>query len=377
MFLRRVDKVSGDITVAISGMNARPDNPGPGLAVARCLRESSDFHGRIIGLGYDGLDPGLYLGEICDAGYILPYPSSGDEALMEALRSIQYKENIDFFIPCLDAELPGIVRLKPLLNDMGICVFLPDQEQLRLRNKDRLKELADHAGIDCPETKSITSMDFFEKCEKKGWPFPFVVKGLFYDAEVVNSVSEASSAFRRIAAVWGFPVLVQKYVKGEEINLSAVGDGEGNILGAVMMKKMAVTSKGKAWAGISISDHVLYDASAALVKAIKWRGPLEVEVMRSRDGVYRLIEINPRFPAWIYLSAGVGRNLPLTLLQLAIGKRIPEFAETRTGILFIRYAEETITTIEEFEAVMMKGGHSLAERRNNDRFKRNNAKDSN
>ena len=28
------------LTVAVTGMNALPDNPGPGLAVARCLREA-------------------------------------------------------------------------------------------------------------------------------------------------------------------------------------------------------------------------------------------------------------------------------------------------------------------------------------------------
>jgi len=115
-------------------------------------------------------------------------------------------------------------------------------------------------------------------------------------------------------------VVVQEMVKGEEYNLSAVGDGEGNLLGPVMMKKMAVTDKGKAWSGISIDDQPLLEASAALAKAIKWRGPLEVEVMRDQQGHYQLIEINPRFPAWIYLSVGVGRNLPLTLLQLAMGR---------------------------------------------------------
>ena len=81
-----------NITVAITGMNAKPDNPGPGLAVARCLRESPEFTGRIIGLGYDGLDPGLYLKDYCDAGYILPYPSSGDDALIDSLTKIQKKE---------------------------------------------------------------------------------------------------------------------------------------------------------------------------------------------------------------------------------------------------------------------------------------------
>jgi carbamoyl-phosphate synthase large subunit len=96
-----------------------------------------------------------------------------------------------------------------------------------------------------------------------------------------------------------------------------------------------------------------------LIKAINWRGPLEVEVMRDRHGRYQLIEINPRFPAWIYLSAGVGRNLPFTLLQLALGQTPAEFPDARAGVLFIRYAEETIVSINDFEKVIMNGGHTL------------------
>ena len=352
-------QVTINATVAITGMNAKPDNPGPGLAVARCLREAPEFQGRIIGIGYDGLDPGLYLKEYCDAGYILPYPSSGDDMLIDALSKIQEKENIDVLMPCLDAELPSMIRLRPVIEDLGFKVFLPTQEQLRLRNKDRLEELAKHAGIECPTTKTITTSGFFHECEDKGWSYPFVVKGLFYDAETVHNEAEAIAAFRRIAAEWGFPVLVQKFVKGEEYNLTAVGDGQGNLLGPVMIKKMAVTGKGKAWSGISIDDKTLLNASNALAKAINWRGPLEVEVVRDRNGRYQLIEINPRFPAWIYISSGVGRNLPLTLLQLTLGHTPTTFPQTKTGILFIRYAQETITTINDFESVVMQGGHTL------------------
>jgi carbamoyl-phosphate synthase large subunit len=348
-----------NITVAITGMNARPDNPGPGLAVARCLREAPDFKGRIIGLSYDALDPGLYLPEYCDAVYLLPYPSSGDDALLDQLRIIQQKEHIEVLIPCLDAELPGMVRLLPALEEMGFTTFLPNPEQLRLRNKDRLPELAEMAGIYCPEIKPITQAGFFYHCQDEGWSYPLVVKGLFYGAKIVHSADAGADAFREIAAQWGFPVLVQRFIKGEEYNLTAVGDGEGNLLGPVMMKKMAVTDKGKAWSGISIDDQALLDASTSLAKAIRWRGPLEVEVMRDPQGHYQLIEINPRFPAWIYLSVGVGRNLPFTLLQLALGKSPKKFTKTKSGILFIRYAVETIVPIADFEAIVMQGGRAL------------------
>jgi carbamoyl-phosphate synthase large subunit len=348
-----------DCTVAVTGMNAKPDNPGPGLAVARCLRESQEFTGRIIGLGYDALDPGLYLNDYCDAGYLLPYPSSGDELFISTLRKIQEREKFEALIPCLDAELPGMIRLQPLLNDLGVKVFLPTREQLRFRNKDRLVELAEHAGLECPETKSITDSGFFHDCADKGWTFPFFIKGLFYDAAIVYNAQHAVDVFRRIASEWGFPVLIQKLVKGEEYNLTAVGDGAGNMLGPVMMKKMAITDKGKAWSGVSIDDNTLYQASAKLVSAINWRGPLEVEVIRDRNGHYQLIEINPRFPAWIYLSVGVGRNLPLTQLQLTLGQQPTTFAQTKSGIMFIRYAQEATVSMHEFEEVIMNGGHDL------------------
>jgi carbamoyl-phosphate synthase large subunit len=181
------------------------------------------------------------------------------------------------------------------------------------------------------------------------------VKGVFYDARVAANAEEASAAFRSIAAEWGLPVLVQRWIAGEECNLTAVGDGTGGLHGEVMMKKRAVTARGKAWAGVSINDEDLAGIAHRLVAALKWKGPIEVEVMRDTKGGYHLIEINPRFPAWIYLSQGVGRNLPALLLALAFGRETPPLAPPRPGMLFLRYAQEIIVPLSSFEALMMAG----------------------
>ena len=340
--------------VAVTGMNARPDNPGPGVAVARCLREARNFDGHIIGLGYEALDPGLYLPQYCDSGYLLPYPSSGDHAFLERFAEIVEKESIDALVPCLDAELPSICRLTGSLQDMGVTTFVPESEQLALRNKDRLEELASHAGIDCPKTKAITSGDFF-RTPGDGWQYPMVVKGIFYDAAVVDNEQEAVAAFERISQRWGLPVLVQRFLDGEEVNLTAVGDGEGKLLGTVMMRKLAVTDKGKAWAGVSIVDENLYEASRALVAATKWRGPLEVEVMISERNHYSLIEINPRFPAWIYLSQGAGTNLLEILLRLMAGETVEESPPAPAGIFYIRHAEDNTFPLSMYESVVVRG----------------------
>jgi carbamoyl-phosphate synthase large subunit len=319
------------------------------------LREARGFEGRIIGLGYEALDPGVHLPRYSDAGYLLPYPSSGDEAFLQRIRMIREREGIDALIPCLDAELPSVTRLASELAGMGITTFLPSQDQLELRNKDRLEELAEHAGIACPETKAVTQAGFFYNCNREGWHYPFVVKGIFYDAEVVRSAEQGAAAFARISAHWGLPVLVQRFLKGEEVNLTAVGDGHGRLIGAVMMKKLALTDKGKAWAGITIADDTLLEASTALVAATRWRGPLEVEVMREPDGTYQLIEINPRFPAWVYLCAGAGRNPLEVLLRAMSGETVENSEPAPAGIIYIRYAADAIIPLAEYESVVMNG----------------------
>jgi len=354
------------LTIAITGMNADHCNPAPGLAVARCLRDALQHNIRIIGLGYDALDPGLYLPGYCDASYLIPYPSSGEEALFDRLKSVNEVEHIDAIIPCLDAELTAMIRLQPRLTELGIRSYLPSAEQLKVRNKDRLSELADKAGIRYPRVQAITNASFFRSCQNDGWQYPMVVKGQFYDAKVIGNAEEGIAAFRHIAAQWGLPILVQTFIQGEECNLTAIGDGDGNMLGAVMMKKRALTTSGKAWAGISTYDDHLHELAAALVAQLNWRGPLEIEVMRDKKGVYHLIEINPRFPAWIYLSSGVGRNLPAVLLDLMFDKSPPAFPEPRTGTMFVRYAQETIVPITSYESIVIGGNcqhaHYLGEK---------------
>jgi carbamoyl-phosphate synthase large subunit len=347
-------------TVAVTGINARPENPGPGCAVARCLSEASDFRGRVIGLGYETLDAGLYHPEDTDGGHLLPYPATGSDALMERLEEILQEERIDAIIPSLDAELPNFIALRPALARRGVRMLLPGRPELRSRDKDRLPALCDRAGVATPRVRQISDPGFFERCtsqEEGAWRYPLVVKGVFYDAYVVHDAAEAAYRFGQIARTWGYPVLVQAHVAGEEVNLTALGDGTGALVGPVMMRKQAITDKGKAWAGVAIDDRDLLEAGEHLMEALRWNGPLELEMLRDGAGTLHLIEINPRFPAWIYLSHGVGRNLPAALLALMHGTARDDLplAAPRPGVTFIRHARELIVRMEDLVSVSMNG----------------------
>ena len=342
------------LTVAVTGLNAT-DNPAPGVAVIRALLADPEFDLTIIGLAYDALDPGIYMNDLCDRVYLIPFPSSGEEELLGRLAAIHAENPIDLLIPTLAAELLSFVHLEAQLAELGIKMLVPTEETLRLRGKDRLPELAAKAGIPAPRTEPIGDPGFFASAVKEGWRYPLVVKGIFYDAKVVHTVEAGIAAFHAIAAQWGLPLLVQEYVAGEEYNLSAVGDGEGRLLGPVMMKKTFLTEKGKGWAGVSILDPAFLVAAEKLVAGLNWRGGLEVEVKRRPDGSLLLLEINPRFPAWIYLSVGVGRNLPALLARLALDLPLPDLTPYKAGTMFVRFSQDMIVDLADFEAVAVTG----------------------
>ncbi|NDB84303.1 MAG: ATP-grasp domain-containing protein [Alphaproteobacteria bacterium] len=204
-----------------------------------------------------------------------------------------------------------------------------------------------------------TDPSFFSRCADAGQDYPLVIKGIFCDAFVVHSPEEGLTRFHQLVAQWGYPVLIQPFIEGQEYNLVAVGDGKGNMIGPVSMSKRALTEKGKAWAGISTLDPDLHEFSTKLCTELQWRGPMEIEVIRDNKGTIHLIEINPRFPAWVYLTHGVGRNLPIVLLQLMAGECDFDLRPASAGTLFIRYAQELIIDLAALEEITMHG-QSLA-----------------
>ena len=40
------------------------------------------------------------------------------------------------------------------------------------------------------------------------------------------------------------PILIQEFVHGSEVNVCGAGDGKGNLIGAVPMRKLYITDKG-------------------------------------------------------------------------------------------------------------------------------------
>ena len=333
--------------IAVSGLN-NTDNPAPGYGVAKSLKEHE-----IIGFSYDVNEPGNYL-ENFKTKYLMPFPTLGFDDLKERLSYIMTKEKIDLVIPCLDAELPLYIKYQDELKELGIKTFLPTLESFELRNKNKLSKLSKDVGLSYPNTFEVNSIQAMTDLVRNAkLTFPFMVKGNYYKAYKAGNLEEAIEHFYTISNEWGFPILLQQMVSGEEINLVGVGDGEGNLVGAVSIKKLTTTSLGKIWSGVTIHNEELMNTAKEFVKATNWRGAFELECIASRDGIY-MIEINPRFPAWVHFATEVGVNLPEMVVKLANGEKVEPKLDFPIQKMYVRYVEERVVDFSEFLNLLNK-----------------------
>jgi carbamoyl-phosphate synthase large subunit len=190
----------------------------------------------------------------------------------------------------------------------------------------------------------------------KEFAFPVMVKGPFYDAYRANTPEEVLGYFHKLRASWGLPIVIQEYLPGEEYNLVAVGDGKGGCVGAVSMRKTVITEKGKAFGGVVVEDPKLNRFGKNIIEKLSWRGPLELEILKAhRDKNFYLIEINPRFPAWVQLATQAGQNLPLAVLKLALGEKVAPMKTIKKGTFFVRHTVDITGDISLFGELSSKG----------------------
>ncbi len=331
--------------VAVTGLHAG-ENPQPGIGVIRALRRACPEL-TFIGMVYDVLESGVYADNAADWVYEIPYPSSGSEPLLKRLDYILERHAIDILIPTLDAEILPLIKMSEHLERRSVKMMLPRMDAFQVRTKAKLAELAEQCDCRTPET--LTVVDQKELIEAAAQlSYPMMIKGQYYEAYKVHYQNELIERFHAIAEKWGVPVVLQQLIHGDEFNVIALGDGEGDCYGYCAVRKTIRTDKGKGYGGIVIRDEQLNELAMRLIRKLDWFGPVELEFIKDVfSGAFHILEINPRFPAWVDFPAMIGQNLPKLLVDyLTTGdcERLPPY---ETGKFFLRHCVDLACDIQD------------------------------
>ncbi|WFB36106.1 hypothetical protein P3T73_18290 [Kiritimatiellota bacterium B12222] len=348
------------LTIAVTGVSAT-ENPGPGIGVAKSLRQWGGDEICLVALAYDAseclaLSEGLF-----DHVFLMPYPGQGVESSLDRLEEIHTQLPLDVLIPCLDVEIPLFLKAQDRLDALGIRVGLPTPQAYQLRNKERLATVCAEWGIQFPKTVVVHHPSEILTAVE-GLDYPLFVKGNQYGAKKVYTLLALQQAVEQVTMYGGYPVMFQQVIQGTDMLLAGLGDGQGGaVCRTVSLRKEHQTSQGKLWNAITIQCPWLQDVAEKFLAQSEWKGPFELECILGDDGSKWLIEINPRFPAWIYAGALLGVNLPACWLGQLFGQPERVMDLIPAGKWIVRSIQESVLDQDPMKHLLTQGSYCHAE----------------
>jgi predicted ATP-grasp superfamily ATP-dependent carboligase len=97
----------------------------------------------------------------------------------------------------------------------------------------------------------------------------------------------------------------------------------------------------------SIVPDGVVEPSERLLRALRFDGLVELEYKRdSRDGLLKLLDVNPRVWGWQSLCAGAGVDFPYLAWRLARGYSVGE-ARGRPGVRWVRLSTDLPTSVKQ------------------------------
>jgi len=328
------------VTVGITGVHAGCQR-SPGLAVARALHGTANYD--VIAIDYDNLATGLYL-PYFKAVEVLPWTTDLAEFLGH-IRTVHQKHSLNVLIPCLNEDIGPTSELERQLQLLGIATLLPPKSSVEARGKAVLPRLAEELGLRHPETVVCkTDTDLEAAIHQIGCPC--VVKGPECGVFPVRSKELFDYYATYCATSFEFPVLVQEWMEGEEFSVFCLCDNCSNLWISVTVKKLGIADDGESWMSMVVDGAEFEPYMRRLVSLLDWVGPVECDLLKGDDGIY-LLDVNPRFPAWIDGLASVGCNVPSLATQLAqkLKPFKPEVAPV-VGAVFFKDFEDTCFSID-------------------------------
>lgn len=303
--------------IYISGLYSGT-NPQPGVGIARSVRQAYPA-ATIVGVEYSNRCSGIHWQDFDDIWLQRPW----DELNLDA-HAFEIEKILDaggLWISANDLEI------------MWLAARFPDgHKNLLTPPTSALQKVAKPAVTACESlplkvptfvSTDISDWDLHAFCRKHNWKV--WLKGPYYDAVRTRSWSEFQDVRAALSRSWSTDKLfLQSHVTGyeESVCFSAY---KGELLGAVQMRKRDLTEMSKTWAGDVTEVPESFRAPLReMVRDLNWSGGAEIEMVRDADSQLWLLEMNPRFPAWIHGSTIAGFNLPALLVEGASGVRAVE-----------------------------------------------------
>ncbi|HVF80449.1 MAG TPA: ATP-grasp domain-containing protein [Flavisolibacter sp.] len=338
----------GNIKVLMTGAGA-PGGPG----IIKALQSA----------GYK-----LYVGD-CNAfasgrfmnEKFIELPPADNNEFIDFILSYCLENGVQVIFPLVTRELFKFAQNKKRFDEKGIKVIVSDYDALSIANdKGKLYSHLSGQEVLVPHFRIVhTITDLAAAVKELGYPAkavcikPTISNGsrgvrilqqsidefdlLF--SQKPNNLYSSLEKIMKILEGRAFPeLLVSEYLPGIEYTIDTlVYKGVPKL---ILPRSRTKMNSGISVQGTFIKNDEIIGYCEQIICTLHLSGPIGLQVKKGEDGVFKLLEINPRIQGTSVAALGVGINLPaLAVKQEFEPVDIVESA-IKWGTSFVRYYEE-------------------------------------
>ncbi|MDR1055990.1 MAG: ATP-grasp domain-containing protein [Prevotellaceae bacterium] len=252
------------------------------------------------------------------------------EAYLSFVQQFLSDKKIDIIIPMSDNSAQFLSKNKGLLSQYSNFI-VPDYDVFK-KGYDKNELMKVCAQHNFPHPRTIDLKECKGLIDDKSI-FPALIKPNYTTGGrgmmLVNNLDEFNKSYPNIRKHYGSCHLQEFIVSGgKQIKVQLFLDNDSNLLfhSVIFKQRYYPDNGGSSCCNITIEDKKLVDLCYQILKEIKWIGFADFDSIEDpKDGVMKIMEINPRIPACIKSAIKSGIDYGLIIADYSLGYTPKEY----------------------------------------------------
>lgn len=277
-----------------------------------------------------------------DKRLLYPSPVNQADAFLEKIFELVRRQQYDFILPTDDVSSEILTAHKDQLQAYTRLPVVEHDIFMKARDKSLTLKVAMRHGVPCPTTFFPDEESIESIAENAAYPVlikPNVSSGA-RGIILVDSKPDLAATYRRIKAAFG-ECHIQEYLPkgGLQYKADLFLDTQQNLKAGIVYSKLRYfpINGGSSIVNRTVLNPQILENAHKILKAMGWYGFADFDFITDpRDGLPKIVEINPRVPACFRITLAAGIDFPLMIAKLALGQAIPEKVGYRMDV-YLRY----------------------------------------